>query len=102
MRKKSMTRGLLVISHHLYLGAGVVAYVVDTGIDASHPEFGGRAFCLHSAPTLGVPCIDDNGHGTHVAGTIGSRLHGVAKEVTLIGVKVFRGYAQQVQVSVTV
>jgi subtilisin family serine protease len=66
-------------------GAGVHAYVIDTGIDVTHPQFGGRAtFDFNSVDTNNTDC---NSHGTHVAGTIGSALYGVAKGVRLHAVK---------------
>ncbi|CCU77303.1 alkaline protease [Blumeria hordei DH14] len=66
-------------------GAGIVGYVIDTGIRASH-EFGGRA-------TMKANFIDDinedqNGHGSHVAATIGGASFGVAKNIELVGIKV--------------
>jgi subtilisin family serine protease len=69
-------------------GAGVVAYVIDTGIRTTHREFGGRASWGFTAPGTGGGNVDCNGHGTHVAGTIGGRLVGVAKGVRLKAVKV--------------
>jgi subtilisin family serine protease len=69
-------------------GTGVRAYVIDTGIRYSHAEFGGRAVYgtdQSTAPNGGVDC---HGHGTHVAGTIGGATYGVAKNVTLVGVRV--------------
>ncbi|GJJ71443.1 hypothetical protein EMPS_03793 [Entomortierella parvispora] len=68
-------------------GEGVTAYVVDTGVYAAHSDFGGRAtfganFITGSANT------DENGHGTHVSGTIGGTKYGVAKKVNIVGVKV--------------
>jgi subtilisin family serine protease len=68
-------------------GAGVKAYVIDTGIRFTHSQLGGRA-------TSGFDSIDGgtaddcNGHGTHVAGTIGSSTYGVAKGVSLVAVRV--------------
>jgi subtilisin family serine protease len=70
-------------------GTGVRAYVLDTGIDTSHVEFGGRAANMFNATTGGAS--DCNGHGTHVAGTVGSRTYGVAKNAYLRGVKVLGG-----------
>jgi len=67
-------------------GAGVHAYIIDTGIWTLHPEFGGRADDVYDA--LGVTGEDCNGHGTHVAGTIGAATYGVAKAVSLHGVRV--------------
>lgn len=67
--------------------AGVTAYIVDTGINTLHQEFGGRARTGATAVYLeGV--TDCNGHGTHVAGTVGGATYGVAKGVSLVAVKV--------------
>ena len=68
-------------------GIGETVYVLDTGLLDSHPEFGGRAKQIYTAPGVGEN-IDCNGHGTHVAGTIGGELTGVAKKTTVLGVKV--------------
>ncbi|KAF9945628.1 hypothetical protein BGZ72_001164 [Mortierella alpina] len=68
-------------------GQGVTAYILDTGILASHPDFNGRA-SLGLNLVTGSPNTDDNGHGTWVAGILGGLKHGVAKKVTLVGVKV--------------
>ena len=69
-------------------GAGVHAYIIDSGIRTSHSDFGGRA-------SIGADFIGDGqngndcvGHGTHVAGTVGGTKYGVAKNVTLIAVRV--------------
>src|SRR5699024_4587289 len=67
-------------------GAGVTAYILDTGIDPTHPDFSGRASVGFDA--TGGDGLDRQGHGTHVAGTIGSDTYGVAKGVNLVGVKV--------------
>jgi subtilisin family serine protease len=68
-------------------GAGVRVYVIDTGIETSHPEFGGRASVGYDA--LGGNGLDCNGHGTHVAGTIGGANYGVATGVSLVSVRIF-------------
>ena len=68
-------------------GAGVTAYVIDTGIAAGHAEFTGRLGAGYDAVDGGTP-DDCNGHGTHVAGTIGGTTYGVAKSVQLVGVRV--------------
>ncbi|MGI5449833.1 S8 family peptidase [Streptomyces sp. CA-243310] len=67
--------------------AGVTAYVLDTGINTAHQEFGGRARFGHNA-VRGETATDCNGHGSHVAGTIGGATYGVAKGVSLVAVKV--------------
>jgi subtilisin family serine protease len=67
-------------------GAGVYAYVIDTGIRTSHTDFGGRAQNVYDA--FGGNGQDCNGHGTHVAGTVGGATYGVAKAVQLRGVRV--------------
>jgi serine protease len=64
-------------------GAGVDVYVIDTGIHASHVDFGGRVGAGQDFVGDGKGTDDCNGHGTHVAGTIGSATYGVAKGVTL-------------------
>ncbi|HUH16111.1 MAG TPA: S8 family serine peptidase [Gaiellaceae bacterium] len=68
-------------------GAGVTAYVIDTGIHFSHSDFGGRAVSGFDAVD-GGSADDCHGHGTHVAGTVGGSTWGVAKGVTLVGVRV--------------
>jgi len=68
-------------------GAGVRAYIIDTGIRFAHNEFGGRAVSGYDAVDGGA-ADDCNGHGTHVAGTVGGATYGVAKGVTLVGVRV--------------
>ncbi|KAF3073224.1 Cuticle-degrading protease [Trichoderma lentiforme] len=67
-------------------GAGTCSYIIDTGVDATHPEFEGRATFLRTF--VSGQNTDGNGHGTHVSGTIGSRSYGVAKKTSIYGVKV--------------
>jgi subtilisin family serine protease len=69
-------------------GAGVTAYVIDTGILLSHTEFSGRLVGGFDAVTTGGNANDCNGHGTHVAGTIGGTTYGVAKQVELSPIRV--------------
>lgn len=69
-------------------GSGVTAYIVDTGIRLSHSDFGGRAVTGYDAVTPGGSASDCNGHGTHVAGTVGGASYGVAKAVRLVAVRV--------------
>ena len=69
-------------------GAGVHAYIIDTGIRTTHTDFGGRAFGAWSAVNGKNSTDDCNGHGTHVAGTVGGTTYGVAKGVTLYAVRV--------------
>jgi subtilisin family serine protease len=70
-------------------GAGVTAYVIDSGIRTSHNEFGTRASVGADFIGDGRNGQDCNGHGTHVAGTIGGATYGVAKAVKLVSVRVF-------------
>ena len=71
-----------------FTGSGVKAYIIDTGILTTHNEFGGRA--IHGTDTVDNDgnATDCNGHGTHVAGTVGGATYGVAKGVTLVAVRV--------------
>lgn len=66
----------------------VTAYVLDTGIRTSHREFGGRAVNGYDFIDNDAIAQDCNGHGTHVAGTVGGATYGVAKAVKLVGVRV--------------
>jgi subtilisin family serine protease len=65
----------------------VTAYIVDTGIRLNHSQFGGRATSGYDAVD-GGSADDCNGHGTHVAGTVGGSTYGVAKGVKLVAVRV--------------
>lgn len=71
-------------------GAGVKVYVVDSGIDVSLPEFGGRATWGKNFTDDGINTDCGDGHGTHVAGTIGSNTYGVAKAASLIAYKALK------------
>ncbi len=68
-------------------GAGVRVYIIDSGIRTAHAEFSGRASNPFDA--TGGNGQDCNGHGTHVAGTVGGETYGVAKDALLRGVRVF-------------
>ena len=70
-------------------GAGVKAYVIDTGIRATHQDLAGRVLAGVNTVDATPSTEDCNGHGTHVSGTIGGTTFGVAKGVTLVAVRVF-------------
>jgi subtilisin family serine protease len=69
-------------------GSGVTVYILDTGINFTHTDFGGRAVPGFDAVTSGGSALDCHGHGTHVAGTAGGSTYGVAKAVRLVAVRV--------------
>lgn len=69
-------------------GSGVKAYIVDTGIRSTHVQFGGRVTSGYTAISDGRGTSDCAGHGTHVAGTVGGSTSGVAKQVSLVAVRV--------------
>ncbi len=69
-------------------GFGITAYIIDTGIRADHNEFGGRVTVGFDAIGDGQNTNDCNGHGTHVAGTVGGATYGVAPQVSLVAVRV--------------
>ncbi len=81
-------------------GAGVTAYVVDTGIRVTHQEFEGRALAGFSSINDGNGYNDCHGHGTHVAGTVGAKTWGVAKASSLVPVRVLNcdGYGEDAEV----
>jgi subtilisin family serine protease len=84
-------RALPLDTNYSYIGngTGVTAYIIDSGINYEHEDFGGRASLVYDIINDGSK--DCSGHGTHIAGTIGSTTYGVAKNVTLKGVKVACG-----------
>ena len=67
-------------------GSNTVAYIFDTGVDIEHPDFDGRATWGYTSPRMEYG--DQNSHGTHCAGTVGSTSYGVAKDVSIVAVKV--------------
>lgn len=69
-------------------GAGVSAYVVDTGVLAAHSQFSGRVAAGWTAIADGRGSTDCHGHGTHVAGTVAGTTYGVAKSATIVPVRV--------------
>ena len=71
-----------------FTASGVKAYIIDTGILTTHTQFGGRAIHGRDAVNNDNDATDCNGHGTHVAGTVGGSTYGVAKSVTLVAVRV--------------
>jgi subtilisin family serine protease len=98
------TWGLARISHrqkasteYLYddtAGEGTCAYIIDTGIYTAHPDFEGRATFVKNFDTVDGSNEDLLGHGTHVAGTIGSKTYGVAKKTKLFALKTCNQYGQ--------
>ena len=69
-------------------GAGVRVYVVDTGVNASDPDFAGRMETGFDAYGQNLQGADCQGHGTHVAGTVAGTRYGVAKKATIVPVRV--------------
>jgi hypothetical protein len=83
-------RNLPLSSTYTYTptGAGVTAYILDTGLNFAQTDFGGRASAGIDEITPGGGSVDCNGHGTHTAGTVGSATYGVAKGVKIVAVRV--------------
>lgn len=73
---------------YLQTGSGATAYIVDTGILSSHQQFSGRVLNGYTAISDGNGTTDCNGHGTHVAGTVGGSTYGVAKNVNLVPIRI--------------
>ena len=73
---------------YTYDGSGVTVYVMDSGINAGHEDFSGRVIGGFSAINDGRGTSDCAGHGTHTAGVIGGKTYGVAKNVTIVPVRV--------------
>ncbi|ONI81260.1 hypothetical protein ALI144C_22300 [Actinosynnema sp. ALI-1.44] len=82
-------------------GAGVTAYIVDTGINYTHNEFGGRAKAGVDFINANDGGKDCNGHGSHVAGIVGGSTRGVAKKADLVSVRILKcdGYGQDTDVN---
>ncbi|WP_144677524.1 S8 family peptidase [Acinetobacter pittii] len=69
-------------------GSGTTAYIVDTGILSTHQQFPGRVLSGYTAISDGNGTSDCHGHGTHVAGTVGGSTYGVAKNVSLVPIRI--------------
>lgn len=72
---------------YLANGAGVTVFEIDTGIQLTHDEFGGRAVSGYDFVGRDTVATDCNGHGTHVAGTIAGSTYGVAKQATVVALR---------------
>ncbi|MDE4039334.1 S8 family peptidase [Acinetobacter pittii] len=73
---------------YLQTGSGTTAYIVDTGILSTHQQFSGRVLSGYTAISDGNGTSDCHGHGTHVAGTVGGSTYGVAKNVSLVPIRI--------------
>lgn len=87
-RIDQVDRPLDTLYYFNYTGAGVNAFIIDTGIRPDHVEFSGRLLPGYNVVNDANGTNDCNGHGTHVAGTVGGTTWGVAKGVSLIPVRV--------------
>ncbi|XP_033103057.1 aqualysin-1-like [Anneissia japonica] len=79
-----------VYQHNLGDGKNVHVYILDTGLNAAHEDFEGRASITTEMDMYGGTGDDCQGHGTHCAGTVGSKTYGVAPGVQLYGVRVLK------------
>lgn len=86
-RISRQTTGATSYTYDSTAGSNTCVYVIDTGIYTAHPEFEGRATFLANFAGDGSN-TDGNGHGTHCAGTVGSKTYGVAKKAKIFAVKV--------------
>ncbi|WP_329760357.1 S8 family peptidase [Acinetobacter pittii] len=73
---------------YLQTGSGTTAYIVDTGILSTHQQFSGGVLSGYTAISDGNGINDCHGHGTHVAGTVGGSTYGVAKNVSLVPIRI--------------
>jgi oryzin len=87
----SRTAGATSYIYDSSAGTGTFSYVVDTGVRLTHVDFEGRAIFGFNGVSGSTSQADNNGHGTHVAGTVGGAKYGVAKKTTIVAVKVFEG-----------
>jgi oryzin len=88
VRLSHQNRGANDYVYDASAGRDTYAYVIDTGLNVGHADFGGRAQSGYNA-VAGAADVDVQGHGTHTTGIIGSKTYGVAKSANLIAVKVF-------------
>ncbi|KAJ1334989.1 cerevisin [Microdochium nivale] len=86
-RLSSVRPGTTDYTYDASAGAGACVYVIDSGVDVTHPELEGRAEQVKN--TVDSDPADRNGHGTHVAGIVAAKTYGVAKKAKILAVKVF-------------
>jgi hypothetical protein len=83
-------RGLPLSSTYTYAadGSGVTVYILDSGINFTHTEFGGRASTGTDIMTPGGTAVDCHGHGSTVSGVVGGSTYGIAKKAKLVAVRI--------------